>query len=46
MTQLEQKMAEMTTTMCCWQGNCITDYLELNGHIIAMEENQWRFIKQ
>ncbi|KAG6327983.1 hypothetical protein ID866_11106 [Astraeus odoratus] len=46
MTQLEQEMAEMTTTMHHWQDSFVTDYLELNGHIMAMEENQWKFIKQ
>ncbi|KAG6329961.1 hypothetical protein ID866_9128 [Astraeus odoratus] len=44
MTQLEQEMAEMTTTMHHWQDNFVADYLELNGCIMAMEENQWRFI--
>ncbi|KAG6326075.1 hypothetical protein ID866_13014 [Astraeus odoratus] len=46
MAQLEWEMAEMTTTMHCQWDNFVTDYLELNDHIMAMEENQWRFINQ
>ncbi|KAG6326328.1 hypothetical protein ID866_12761 [Astraeus odoratus] len=46
MTWLEQEMTEMTTTMHHWQVNIITDYLELNGHIMAMEKNQPKFIRQ
>ncbi|KAG6327183.1 hypothetical protein ID866_11906 [Astraeus odoratus] len=46
MTQLEQEMAKMTTTMCHWQDNFVANYLELNGCIMAMEENQQRFINQ
>ncbi|KAG6326510.1 hypothetical protein ID866_12579 [Astraeus odoratus] len=44
MTQLECKMAEMTTTMCHWQDNIVTNYLELNQHIMTMEDNQHKFI--
>ncbi|KAG6327101.1 hypothetical protein ID866_11988 [Astraeus odoratus] len=39
MTWLEQKMAEMTATMCHWWDNFIADYLELNDCIMVMEEN-------
>ncbi|KAG6327038.1 hypothetical protein ID866_12051 [Astraeus odoratus] len=46
MTQLEQEMAEMTTTMHCWWDNFVTHYLELSECIMAMEENQQRFINQ
>ncbi|KAG6326851.1 hypothetical protein ID866_12238 [Astraeus odoratus] len=46
MTQLEWEMAEMTTTMHHWQDNFIADYLELNDHLMVMEENQQRFISQ
>ncbi|KAG6326805.1 hypothetical protein ID866_12284 [Astraeus odoratus] len=38
MTWLECEMAEMTTTMCCWWDNIVSDYLELNQHIMTMEE--------
>ncbi|KAG6327565.1 hypothetical protein ID866_11524 [Astraeus odoratus] len=46
MTWLEHKMAEMTTTICHWQDDIVGDYLELNEHIMTMEENQCRFINQ
>ncbi|KAG6327687.1 hypothetical protein ID866_11402 [Astraeus odoratus] len=46
MTQLEHKMAKMTTNMCHWQDNIITDYLKLNQHIRTMEDNQHEFIRQ
>ncbi|KAG6325853.1 hypothetical protein ID866_13236 [Astraeus odoratus] len=44
MTWLECEMAEMTTTMHCWWDNIISDYLELNWHIMTMEDNQYKFI--
>ncbi|KAG6326083.1 hypothetical protein ID866_13006 [Astraeus odoratus] len=46
MTQLECEMAKMTTSMCHWWDNIITNYLKLNQHIMTMEENQHKFIKQ
>ncbi|KAG6328361.1 hypothetical protein ID866_10728 [Astraeus odoratus] len=34
----------MTAAMCHWQDNFIANYLDLNEHIMTMEENQCRFI--
>ncbi|KAG6328144.1 hypothetical protein ID866_10945 [Astraeus odoratus] len=39
-------MAEMTTTIHCWQVNIIGDYLKLNQHIMTMKVNQHKFIRQ
>ncbi|KAG6327009.1 hypothetical protein ID866_12081 [Astraeus odoratus] len=46
MTQLEHEMAEMTSNMCHWWDNIITEYLDLNQHVRTMEDNQHKFIRQ
>ncbi|KAG6327779.1 hypothetical protein ID866_11312 [Astraeus odoratus] len=46
MTQLEYKMAEMTSNMHHWWDDIITKYLDLNQHVRTMEDNQHKFIRQ
>ncbi|KAG6325735.1 hypothetical protein ID866_13354 [Astraeus odoratus] len=35
----------MTSNMCCWQDNIITNYLKLNQCIRTREDNQCKFIR-
>ncbi|KAG6325862.1 hypothetical protein ID866_13227 [Astraeus odoratus] len=46
MTWLEHKMAEMITSMHCWQDDIVADYLKLNQCIMTMEDNQHKFIRK
>ncbi|KAG6326374.1 hypothetical protein ID866_12715, partial [Astraeus odoratus] len=40
MTWLEHKMAKMTSNMCHWWDDIVTNYLKLNQCIRTMEDNQ------